>query len=65
MSGPLAHERLTVLAGVVALVVVLRRWRIPTAAIVVWVGLAAVCLWPLTIAVIVLELRRFTRGTGR
>ena len=52
------HQRWGLVAGIVALVVILRRWRIPMVAITVWIGLAAVCLWPVTVVAIVLEVRR-------
>jgi len=55
------HRALTVLGVVTALLVLARRHRFPVGVVVVWLVLAALCLWPITATVVVLEVRRHRR----
>jgi hypothetical protein len=52
------HREMTVVAIVIAAVVLLRRWRFPTAVIFAWITAALICFAPVWIVAGLFEIRR-------
>jgi hypothetical protein len=53
------HAKWTAVGVVLAVILLCRRRRFPVGLVILWMAAAALCLWPVTLTVVVFELWRY------